>query len=96
MARILLVTQEKGGVGKSLISRALAEAVPEAPVIEVAGKLGEIELRHDLPLARAGLREDQPDPSNAMEHNKGLLRAARGNCRGNRKATDCRLSHPTH
>ncbi|MFC5420157.1 hypothetical protein ACFPOB_11365 [Bosea eneae] len=44
MARILLVTQEKGGVGKSLISRALAEAVPEAPVIEVDASRRLIEL----------------------------------------------------
>jgi len=35
MPRILLVTQEKGGVGKSILSRALAEAVPDAPVIEI-------------------------------------------------------------
>lgn len=44
MARILLVTQEKGGVGKSLISRALAEAVPEAPVIEVDASRRLVEL----------------------------------------------------
>ncbi|MBA4224156.1 MAG: hypothetical protein C0458_25790 [Methylobacterium sp.] len=44
MARILLVTQDKGGVGKSLISRALAEAAPEAPVIEVDASRRLVEL----------------------------------------------------
>lgn len=44
MARILLVAQEKGGVGKSLISRALAEAVPDAPVIEVDASRRLVEL----------------------------------------------------
>src|SRR5204863_430460 len=29
------VVQDKGGVGKSIVARALAEAVPEAPLIEV-------------------------------------------------------------
>lgn len=35
MSRILFVSQEKGGVGKSILARALAEAVPDAPVIEI-------------------------------------------------------------
>ena len=35
MPRILLVVQDKGGVGKSVAVRALAEAVPDAPVIEI-------------------------------------------------------------
>jgi hypothetical protein len=35
MAKTLLVCQEKGGVGKTLIARGLAEMVPHAPVIEV-------------------------------------------------------------
>lgn len=35
MPRILLVVQDKGGVGKSVCARALAEAVPDAPVIEI-------------------------------------------------------------
>lgn len=35
MPRILLVVQDKGGVGKSIVARALADAVPEAPLIEV-------------------------------------------------------------
>ena len=32
MVRVLLVGQEKGGVGKSLVARGLAEAVPAAEV----------------------------------------------------------------
>lgn len=35
MVRVLIVGQDKGGVGKSLLVRALAEAVPAAPIIEV-------------------------------------------------------------
>lgn len=35
MPRILLMGQEKGGVAKTLLSRALAEAVVGAPVIEI-------------------------------------------------------------
>ena len=35
MSRILLVAQEKGGVGKTVFARALAEAVDGAPVIEI-------------------------------------------------------------
>ncbi|KPF67275.1 hypothetical protein IP69_13825 [Bosea sp. AAP35] len=45
MTRILLVVQDKGGVGKSLATRALAEAVPEAPVIEVDASRRLIELK---------------------------------------------------
>lgn len=45
MTRILLVVQDKGGVGKSLVSRALAEAVPDAPVIEVDASQRLIELQ---------------------------------------------------
>lgn len=47
MPRILLVVQDKGGVGKSLATRALAEAVFEAPVIEVdaSRRLLELEKR---------------------------------------------------
>ncbi|MCY1644083.1 hypothetical protein [Methylorubrum sp. SL192] len=44
MARILLVVQDKGGVGKSIVARALAEAVPEAPLIEVDASKRLIEL----------------------------------------------------
>lgn len=35
MPRILLVAQDKGGVGKTVVARALAEAVPDAPIIEI-------------------------------------------------------------
>lgn len=35
MPRILLVAQEKGGVGKTVFARALAEAVEGAPVVEI-------------------------------------------------------------
>ncbi|MBP1092145.1 P-loop NTPase family protein [Bradyrhizobium diazoefficiens] len=35
MPRILLITQEKGGVGKTVFARALAEAVEGAPVFEI-------------------------------------------------------------
>jgi hypothetical protein len=35
MTKVLLVTQDKGGVGKSLIARGLAEVIPAAPLIEV-------------------------------------------------------------
>lgn len=35
MPRILLVAQETGGIGKSTVTRGLAEAVPEAAILEV-------------------------------------------------------------
>src|SRR5260370_10808277 len=35
MSRILLIAQEKGGVGKTVFARALAEAVEGAPIIEI-------------------------------------------------------------
>ena len=44
MAKIILVCQEKGGVGKTLIARGLAEMVPDAPVIEVDASPRMIEL----------------------------------------------------
>jgi hypothetical protein len=44
MSRIILVSQEKGGVGKTLISRALAEAVVDAPVFEIDASPRMIEL----------------------------------------------------
>ena len=40
----LFVTQEKGGVGKSVIARALAEAVDGAPIIEIDASPRLIEL----------------------------------------------------
>lgn len=47
MVRVLLVGQEKGGVGKSLVARGLAEAVPAAPIVEVDStrRLVELESR---------------------------------------------------
>lgn len=45
MTRVVLVTQEKGGVGKSLVVRALAEAVPDAPIIEVDSTRRLVELQ---------------------------------------------------
>src|ERR1700688_1826624 len=35
MTRVLGILQDKGGVGKSVICRGLAEVVPGAPVIEI-------------------------------------------------------------
>ncbi|GJE78456.1 chromosome partitioning protein [Methylorubrum suomiense] len=35
MPRILLVAQETGGIGKSTVTRGLAEAVPDAPILEI-------------------------------------------------------------
>src|ERR1035437_7643558 len=44
MTKVLLIVQDKGGVGKSLIARGLAEVVPSAPVIEVDASPRLIEL----------------------------------------------------
>jgi hypothetical protein len=44
MTKVLLVTQEKGGVGKTVISRALAEVIPAAPLIEVDSNQRMLEL----------------------------------------------------
>lgn len=44
MTRIILVCQEKGGVGKSLVTRALAEALPDAHIIEIDASPRLIEL----------------------------------------------------
>ena len=44
MTRVLLIAQEKGGVGKTLVGRGLAEVVPGAPVIEVDASPRMIEL----------------------------------------------------
>ncbi|RYY10353.1 MAG: chromosome partitioning protein, partial [Alphaproteobacteria bacterium] len=35
MPRILLVAQETGGIGKSTVTRGLAEAVPDAAILEI-------------------------------------------------------------
>ena len=44
MPRILIITQEKGGVGKTIFARALAEAIVDAPIIEVDASRRMIEL----------------------------------------------------
>jgi hypothetical protein len=44
MTRALLVVQDKGGVGKSILSRALAEAVPDAPLVEIDASSRLVEL----------------------------------------------------
>jgi len=44
MTKVLLIVQDKGGVGKSLIARGLAEVVPGAPVVEVDASPRLIEL----------------------------------------------------
>ncbi|NKQ99703.1 chromosome partitioning protein, partial len=52
MPRVLLVGQETGGIGKSTIVRGLAEAVPDAPILE-------IESVHRLTEFKAG-KADEP------------------------------------
>jgi MinD-like ATPase involved in chromosome partitioning or flagellar assembly len=44
MTKVLLVGQDKGGTGKTLISRGLAEILPGAPVIEIDSSPRMIEL----------------------------------------------------
>ena len=44
MTKVLLVSQDKGGTGKTLISRGLAEIVPGAPVFEIDSSPRMIEL----------------------------------------------------
>jgi len=44
MPRILIITQEKGGVGKTIFARALAEAIVDAPIIEVDASRRMLEL----------------------------------------------------
>jgi MinD-like ATPase involved in chromosome partitioning or flagellar assembly len=44
MTKVLFVAQDKGGVGKTLISRALAEVIPAAPLIEVDSSQRMLEL----------------------------------------------------
>jgi len=47
MPRILLVAQETGGVGKSTLARGIAEAVPDAPIIEIESTQRILEYDHD-------------------------------------------------
>ena len=44
VSRILLVAQEAGGMGKSTATRALAEAIPDAPICEIESMKRLIEL----------------------------------------------------
>jgi hypothetical protein len=46
MPRILLVAQETGGVGKSTLSRGIAEAVPDAPIVELESTQRILEYDH--------------------------------------------------
>lgn len=46
MTRILFVGQDKGGVGKSLMTRALAAAIPSAPIFEIDSTRRLLELEH--------------------------------------------------
>jgi hypothetical protein len=41
VTRILLVAQETGGVGKSMPARGIAEAIPDAPIIESTQRVRE-------------------------------------------------------
>lgn len=59
MPRVLLVGQEKGGVGKSLVVRALAEAVPEAPILEIDSTRRLIELEQRV--SYFGMRAERVD-----------------------------------
>lgn len=49
MPRILLVGQETGGVGKSTATRGIAEAVPDAPIIEIESTQRILEYDHGKP-----------------------------------------------
>lgn len=59
MTKILCVGQDKGGVGKSLATRALAAAIPSAPIIEIdsARRLLELEQRTSFFPMRAARSE---------------------------------------
>jgi hypothetical protein len=46
MPRILIVAQETGGVGKTTVVRGVAEAVPDAPIIEIESSQRIIEYDH--------------------------------------------------
>jgi hypothetical protein len=49
MPRLLLVAQETGGVGKSTLTRGVAEAVPDAPIIELESTPRILEYDHGRP-----------------------------------------------
>lgn len=44
--RILIVTQETGGVGKTTVTRGLAEAIPDAPIFEIESSKRILEYDH--------------------------------------------------
>jgi hypothetical protein len=44
MPKVLLIAQEKGGVGKTIVARALAEAIEDCPVIEIDASRRMLEL----------------------------------------------------
>lgn len=46
MPRILIVAQETGGVGKTTVTRGLAEAVPDAPIFEIESNKRILEYDH--------------------------------------------------
>jgi hypothetical protein len=46
MTRILIVAQETGGVGKSTLVRGVAEAIPDAPIIEIESTQRILEYDH--------------------------------------------------
>lgn len=46
MTRILLVAQETGGVGKSMLARGVAEAIPDAPILEIESTQRILEYDH--------------------------------------------------
>ena len=58
MPRNVLVVQEKGGVGKTLTARALAEAVPDAPVLEIDSSPRMVELGKRVQFFRRVAQED--------------------------------------
>ena len=58
MSRNLLVIQEKGGVGKTVVARALAEAVPDAPVLEIDSSPRMVELGKRVQFFRRVAQED--------------------------------------
>jgi hypothetical protein len=46
MPRILIVAQETGGIGKTTVTRGLAEAVPDAPIFEIESNKRILEYDH--------------------------------------------------
>jgi hypothetical protein len=59
MTKVLLIGQDKGGTGKTLISRGLAEIVPGAPVIEIDASPRMIELGKRVQFFRMRANRDE-------------------------------------